>query len=193
MTWANRLSVLRMCLIPPFLALVVTDRPLSALAVFAAAALSDWLDGWIARRYGQRSDLGEVLDPLADKLLVASSYLALSLYQGTSLLAMPFWLTLVVLARDAMLVCGALVIRKTLGPRRFLPSKLGKATTFLQALTVLAALLGGFVPAIAAVFLPLAFLTLASTVISGLHYATQGYTMVLEGRGSDSPKDDRGG
>jgi len=102
---ANWLTVLRILLIPVFVSLLVYRRPGLALIVFAAAAFTDLLDGWVARRRHDQSKLGAFLDPMADKLLLTASFVTL-----TYLKALPFWIAAVVITRDVILVVGALLI-----------------------------------------------------------------------------------
>src|SRR5712692_8117065 len=102
---ANWLTILRIVLIPVFVTLLVYRKLGTALLVFGAAALTDLLDGWVARRQGLSSRLGAFLDPLADKLLLIASFVTL-----TWLKALPFWITAVVFSRDVMLIVGALLI-----------------------------------------------------------------------------------
>lgn len=165
---ANWLTLLRIVLIPGFVTLLVYRRPGWALAVFTLAALTDLLDGWVARWRGMSSRLGAFLDPLADKLLLTASFVTL-----TYLRAVPFWITAVVISRDAMLVVGALlmhVLGVRIDPR---PSWAGKAATLFQVLTILSGLLARYFR------LPLApvwimWLAAILTVASGLQYLVRG-------------------
>ena len=132
---ANGLTVLRILLIPVFVTLLVDRKPGWALFVFSIAALTDLLDGWVARYQGIESRLGAFLDPMADKMLLMASFVTL-----TYLKALPFWITAVVITRDAMLLVGALIVHMVgvrIYPR---PTWVGKAATFFQILTVLAGL-----------------------------------------------------
>ena len=136
---ANWLTILRIVLIPVFVSLLVYRRPGVALLAFAAAAVTDLLDGYVARRRKMQSRLGAFLDPLADKLLLISSFVTL-----TYLKALPFWITAVVLSRDVILIVGALLIHM-LGARVYpRPTWAGKAATFFQILTVLASILSRY-------------------------------------------------
>jgi len=165
---ANWLTLLRILLIPVFVSLLVYRRPGPALIVFALAALTDLLDGWAARHWKDESSLGAFLDPMADKLLLMSSFVTL-----TYLKVLPFWIAAVVISRDVILVLGALLIYM-LGSRiRPRPTGAGKAATFFQVLVVLSGLLAR----VFQVQLPLwsvLWLAAAFTVISGLQYIFQG-------------------
>jgi len=165
---ANWLTVLRILLIPVFVSLLVYRKPGLALVVFVAAALTDLLDGYVARRHGMQSRLGAFLDPMADKLLLVSSFVTL-----TWLKALPFWIAAVVISRDLILLFGALVIHMAGGHIYPRPSRAGKLATFFQVLTVLTGLfsrfvyVGGALPAVM-------WLAAAFTIISGLQYIVQG-------------------
>src|SRR5947209_20296804 len=135
----NWLTVLRILLIPVFVSLLVYRRPGTALAVFCLASLTDLLDGYVARRGGSQSRLGAFLDPMADKLLLTASFVTL-----TYLRALPFWITAVVISRDVILVVGALLIHMVGGRIYPKPTWAGKAATFFQILTVLAAMLSRY-------------------------------------------------
>jgi cardiolipin synthase (CMP-forming) len=165
---ANWLTILRILLVPVFVTLLVYRQPGFALLVFAVAALTDLLDGYVARAHGLATRLGAFLDPLADKLLLTASFVTLAYLK-----ALPFWIAAVVISRDVLLVVGALLIHMVGGwiyPR---PTWMGKAATFFQILTVLTGLTVRYfhVP------LPLgAVLWLAAifTIFSGLQYIVQG-------------------
>ncbi|MGH7279462.1 MAG: CDP-diacylglycerol--glycerol-3-phosphate 3-phosphatidyltransferase, partial [Candidatus Rokuibacteriota bacterium] len=165
---ANSLTILRILLIPVFVSLLVYGRPGAALVVFMVAALTDLLDGWVARIQGSQSRLGAFLDPMADKLLLVASFVTL-----TYLKVLPFWITAVVISRDVMLVVGTLLVYVVGGRIHPRPTRAGKIATFFQVLTVLSGL------AARDFTLPLApdvFMWLAAlfTVVSGLQYLGQG-------------------
>lgn len=165
---ANWLTVLRIVLIPVFVTLLVYRHPGWALAVFALAAFTDLLDGWVARRRGMASRLGAFLDPLADKLLLTASFVTL-----TYLKTLPFWITAVVLSRDVILIVGALVVHMVgirINPE---PTWMGKAATFFQVLTVLTGLLSRYFHVMLA---PTLFIWLAAvfTIASGCQYLIRG-------------------
>jgi cardiolipin synthase len=165
---ANWLTVLRILLVPVFVSLLVYHRPGLALAVFATAALTDLLDGYVARHRGIQSRLGAFLDPMADKLLLISSFVTL-----TWLDALPFWIAAVVISRDIILVVGALAIHMAGGRIYPRPTWAGKAATLFQVVTVLTGLTGRFLGVELGVGL---FVWLAAlfTVASGLQYILQG-------------------
>jgi cardiolipin synthase len=131
----NLITGLRLLLIPPFLWLLLQGRYGGALALFLLAGASDGVDGFLARHYGWRSQLGAVLDPLADKLLMLSAYLALGW-----LAALPWWLVAVVLARDGIIVAGALAYYRLFGRCEMEPLPVSRLNTLLQIVLVLAVL-----------------------------------------------------
>ena len=165
---ANCLTVLRILLVPVFVTLLVYRKPGLGALVFAVAAVTDGLDGWVARRHGMQSRLGAFLDPLADKILLTASFVTL-----TWLKVLPFWITAVVLSRDALLALGTLLIHMV-GARIYpRPTWFGKGATVLQILVVLGGVFGHYtgyrlVPA------PLLWVAAAFTLISGLQYLVQG-------------------
>src|SRR5262245_54989106 len=149
MTTANKITILRILLVPFFIAQVLyyvgsgneLNRLLAILS-FAVAAVSDGVDGYIARRYNQRSELGAILDPLADKLLLVSGVVLLSLDNGYHLERIPLWLTVTIIGRDVIILIGLVVIQFTVGRVVVHPRIIGKVATVLQMTVVLWTLLG---------------------------------------------------
>jgi cardiolipin synthase len=139
LTVANQLTMLRMALVPLLVLLALSREFTWALVVFVVAGLTDALDGYIARHGHQMTTLGAMLDPIADKMLVGSTYAVLT-WSSVVTCAMPVWLTVTLLFRDAMLVVGVLLVNLTSGVRVFPPSRLGKVSTFLNIGTGAAAL-----------------------------------------------------
>jgi cardiolipin synthase len=129
LTYANQLTILRIVLIPAFVLLVVYGRLGAALLVFITAGATDAFDGLIARRAGQRTSLGAWLDPMADKLLLVTTFIVLTLPGITLTNHLPLWLTVAVISRDVVIVGVVAVVNLAVGPRTFRPSLLGKATT----------------------------------------------------------------
>ena len=162
----NLICLIRIALIWPIAAALAAGAMPTALLLFAAAAVSDGLDGYLAKRFNWTSELGKVLDPLADKLLLVTVFV-----EAAWLGLIPWWLTAAVVARDVMIGLGALVYRLWFGPLRGRPTVLSKINTALQLGYVMLVTLD------AAAAVPpremldaAAALTLASTVLSGLHY-----------------------
>ena len=134
-TLPNAITLIRLALIPVFLALELGERHLWALIAFAFALGSDWLDGLLARLLRQRSHLGGVLDPVADKLLVFTALVGL-VWQR----ALPVWILGLVIARDALMLFGAAVVAHKRLDLPTQPSRIGKYATFALGITVLGAL-----------------------------------------------------
>jgi cardiolipin synthase len=132
----NLITGLRILLIPPFLWLLLQGNPGGALALFVLAGASDGIDGFLAKHYNWHSRLGGVLDPLADKLLMLSAYLALG-----ALGALPWWLAGMVLLRDGIIVAGALTYYRLFGAYEMEPLLVSKVNTLLQIVLVGAVLL----------------------------------------------------
>jgi cardiolipin synthase len=143
MTTANKVTILRMLLIPFFvveaLYYVKTGkeifRLLSVLS-FVIAAVCDGVDGYIARRYNQRSELGAILDPLADKLLLVSGIILFSFNHEPYFGSIPLWLTGTILGRDLLLLIGLGVIQMTIGKVKVRPRMVGKVATVFQMICI---------------------------------------------------------
>jgi CDP-diacylglycerol--glycerol-3-phosphate 3-phosphatidyltransferase len=184
MTLANKITIVRLCLIPIFGifawgygASVVRGRPAERARVisvflFMLAAATDGLDGFIARRFNQRSRLGAILDPVADKGLVMTAVVVLALSNRSE--GFPIWFPIAVIGRDAILVAGFLVLSKAIRRVEIRPSKIGKAATLLQITAILWLLLGfrrtgqTYLTTLATLF----------TVASGLGYVADGIRQV---------------
>jgi cardiolipin synthase len=135
LTIANQLTILRIVLVPAFVLLMLYDRLGAALAIFLVAGITDALDGLAARLAGQRTSLGAWLDPMADKLLLVSTFIVLTIPSVPVTNHLPVWLTILVISRDIVIVGFAAVINLAIGPRTFRPSLLGKAATAVFILT----------------------------------------------------------
>jgi cardiolipin synthase len=166
---ANRLTILRILMTPVIAVLLLYKQMGAALVLFLLAGITDGLDGFVARRRGQRTPLGMILDPVADKLLLMSAVLVL-----TVLKELPWWFAILVVSRDLILIGGGFILYMFVGKISMPPSWLGKATTGFQILTVILALLDNFVPALRSTILPVAAVALAFTVASGLDYVYRG-------------------
>ena len=175
---ANQLTIARMVMIPLLITLLLSNHHGWALVVFILAGLTDALDGVIARRYQQSSNLGAILDPVADKLLMTACFVILALpdhprsvpdFEITN--HVPLYLTIVTISRDLFIVMIALVIHLTSGLTRFAPTVLGKMTTVTQVVTIGVVLLFNYWKQEAPVVIgAVVWLTLAMTLASGLHY-----------------------
>jgi cardiolipin synthase len=129
LTLANQLTIVRILLIPVFVLLVVYDYPGWALTIFVTAGVTDGLDGLIARHTGSRTSLGAWLDPMADKLLLVTTFVVLTLPVVNITHHVPLWLTVLIISRDVIIVGVVAIVNMALGPRTFLPSLLGKLAT----------------------------------------------------------------
>jgi cardiolipin synthase len=161
----NILTLLRILLTPLFVILLLRDLYPMALLVFAAASLSDGLDGLIARLLNQRTVLGAYLDPAADKLMLASAFVALAV-----LGALPAWLTVLVIARDVIILLGLAILTLTQKPYEVSPTLMSKCTTTAQIVTVLVTLYDPTRVKLAMLHPVLLWSTAVFTIISGLHY-----------------------
>src|SRR5438128_3998881 len=140
LTTANQLTILRIVFVPVFITLLAYHEIGWALETFVAAGITDVLDGVIARRFGQKTSIGALLDPLADKLLMTTSILILSLPQMEFHNTIPRWLMIIIIFRDVFILLVALITTLMVGWRVFTPSPYGKASTVMQVFTVLAVL-----------------------------------------------------
>ncbi|MGB7922647.1 MAG: CDP-alcohol phosphatidyltransferase family protein [Pyrinomonadaceae bacterium] len=171
----NLLTIFRMVLIPVFVSLLFYQRFGWALFVFVLAGATDGLDGLFARRFDQKTQLGTILDPIADKLLLVSSFIVLSMPSISPQplprhFPVPFWVTAAVISRDIFIVVGAAAINIVTGFKSFRPSWLGKVNTAIQILAIAAILVAASVP-FARGYLPTVYTTVfAFAIFSGVHY-----------------------
>jgi cardiolipin synthase len=167
-TVPNQITLLRLGFLPFFLILISYEHYKWALLVLIAAGLSDAIDGILARRLNQRSALGAYLDPIADKLLLSSSFIILAFKQKLA-----WWLTIIVLSRDVLLLMVAAVILLISGYRPFPPSIYGKLTTGFQILLVFMVVLSAAFPHpwFAAVNHVLVYVVTVLTLFSAFHYS----------------------
>jgi CDP-diacylglycerol--glycerol-3-phosphate 3-phosphatidyltransferase len=189
MTTANKITILRILLIPFFVIEVLyyvrtgnEVHRLLAVWTFAVAAICDGVDGYVARRFNQRSELGAILDPLADKLLLVSGIVVLSFDHHPFLETIPLWLTGTIIGRDVLLLAGMVVIQMTVGKVKVRPRFIGKVATVLQMILVLWILLK-----LGQKWLPYwTYGAAACTGISGLYYVWDG-TRQLSAHPASSP------
>ncbi len=193
MTTANKVTVLRILLIPFFVSLLLSygqtgdDRQRwAALACFGIAAALDGVDGYIARRFNQKSELGAVLDPLADKLLLVSALILLG-FEQDRLTPLPVWVNVTVVSRDVLLILGLGVVHFTVGVVRVRPRWTGKCATVLQMALVLWCLLKWPAP----IQTYLAILATVLTAVSGVQYIWDGVRQLSASpRSGPSPEQD---
>lgn len=182
MNLANRISVFRILLAPAIVASLVYYHPerdalrFVALGLFLVGIASDAVDGYLARRHHQQTQLGTLLDPIADKFLILSALISCATIHGLPVwMRVPAWFNLIVISRDVLLVAGTIVLFAIRGRWNVQPSRLGKWTTFTQMLVIPSVLLG--LP-VAAVTTPLVLVAAALTVLSGIHYVRVGVRLL---------------
>jgi cardiolipin synthase len=168
LTVPNQLTFLRLAFLPFFIIAIKYENYVVALTILVVAGLTDGLDGLLARGMNQKTPLGAYLDPIADKLLLSSSYLALALKGRIA-----WWLAIMVLGRDVLLLVACAVILLTIGYRPFPPSIWGKATTFFEiTLIVLVLVLAVYNEQSLSILLETcSYIVAVLVVISGLHYS----------------------
>lgn len=179
LTLPNILSISRILLIPVFLMMTIQGKAFEALVVFLLAGLTDLLDGLAARQLHQKTKMGALLDPAADKLLATSSYIVLSLPSLKLLNTIPLWLTISVISRDVLIGLGTLIAFKLRGQKRFDPTIPGKASTVCQFSVVLSVLFFNYLQTSPPYLSWLYFATLFFTLVSGIHYITIGFKMIF--------------
>jgi cardiolipin synthase (CMP-forming) len=170
LTVANQVTLLRMLLIPLFVILVVYGRPGWALAVFAFAGATDALDGLIARRAGQKTSLGAWLDPMADKLLLVTTFVVLTVPQTDLLVRIPLWLTILVISRDVVIVITVAIVNIVMGVRTFRPTIWGKIATATYLVTCVVVMWFNFLGHDSILVDMGIWSSLAITLFSGVHY-----------------------
>ena len=172
LTYANQLTILRMVFVPCFVILLIYDHPKAATVLFLIAAVTDGLDGLLARMLKQKTVLGSFLDPMADKILLTAAFITLTVPTLPLVLHIPAWLTILTISRDVLIAVSALIIHLLTKHTQFPPTLLGKCTTTVQLLTVGICLLANFEAQFAAAIFPFAtHAALALTIASGLHYS----------------------
>jgi cardiolipin synthase len=167
-TVPNQLTFLRLGFLPFFIVLIFYEQYAWALLILVLAAATDLMDGFLARSLNQKSALGAYLDPIADKLLLSSSFVVLALEGG-----IPRWVTILVIGRDVLILVTATVILLVSGYKQFPPSIYGKITTGVQILMVVVVLCAAvfnfsFLNALKYV---LAYIVAGFTIFSGFHYS----------------------
>ena len=175
-TLPNVLTVFRMALIPVFVSLLFYQKFLFALAIFIIAGITDGLDGLLARKFHQQSPLGRILDPIADKMMLVTSFIVLSMrgVYPTPIpkhLPIPFWVTITVLSRDVFILVGAAAINMVTGFRAFHPSWPGKLSTVVQIVALATVMLAAQIRVGSGYYLPSVYASVfALTFFSGVHY-----------------------
>ena len=200
MTTANKITIGRFLLIPVFITLAAYYSQsiangaeqigfrIGALAVYAIASLSDFVDGYIARKYNQHTPFGQFFDPLADKMLLLAGVITLSLTGWH--VGLPIWFAVLVIARDVVIMCGVLIIKHFAGAVKMGPKMSSKICTVLQLSCVVWVLLDFRDPERPP--LPLTVLIAAAavfTVVSGVQYLIEGVRQLKEGGHTTPPRE----
>jgi len=178
----NIITLVRVVLTPVFLWLLLDGRLWAAFGVLVVAGTTDVLDGFAARLWGLKTRTGLWFDPAADKLLLTTAFVALTLPAVAGRFALPLWLTAVVIGRDVFIGLGSAIIVLARGPRSFYPTTFGKISTVCQVFAVWGGLLAACLEVTHPALNTLYIVTAASTCISGVHYTSIGIRMLLEPR-----------
>ena len=173
LTAANQLTILRMLLIPAFVILLMYGYRGWALVTFLTAGATDMLDGLIARTTGQNTELGAWLDPMADKLLLVTMFVVLTLPEIGSANRLPLWFTVLVISRDVAIVGTVAVFNLAVGPRTFHPSIFGKVATATYIVTGVVTLYFNYLDQPSRIVTAFIYASLAITIISAGHYLLQ--------------------
>lgn len=182
-----------MVLIPVFVTFLFYQRFILALIAFIIAGITDGLDGLFARRFDQRSQLGTVLDPIADKLMLVTAFVVLSMRNVfpqpvPNHLPIPFWVTAAVISRDVFIIVGAAAINIMTGFRRFRPSWLGKLNTTVQIIAIAIIILAASFPYGTGYYLPTTYaIVFALAILSGTHYVFFASKLLNEDRQTPFP------
>jgi len=175
MNFPNALTLARVLLIPLFVIFLISKSYQNALIMFIIAGITDGLDGLLARIWHQRTELGAFLDPIADKLLLASAFVTLAILR-----IIPGWLTVIVMSRDIIIALGFWVLTLTNHTPTIRPRFTSKMTTCLQILTIIWALFSALHWRGAFLFPIFVKLTAFFTILSGLHYIYIGNKLLTE-------------
>ncbi len=183
LTLANAITLFRILLIVPFVYFIADGAFGWALAIFFAASVSDFFDGFVARKLNQQSAAGRLLDPLADKLLTTAGYIVLAIPRP-HLPSIPVWLAALVVGRDVLIMLGSLVVFLKARRREFKPSVLGKINTFNELGLIVWFLALNSTGYLLVVIPYLYWIVAASVVASGVSYVLTGVRM-LDGKQSE--------
>jgi len=180
LTAPNQLTLLRLALVPAFVILVLYGRTGWALVAFITAGITDGLDGLIARMANQRTSLGAFLDPMADKLLLVSAFVVLTLPNIGLVNTIPLWLTVLVISRDVIIVATVAIVSIALGPRTFRPSVFGKVATATYIMTTVLVMFFNYLGHRSVWVDVGVWASLAVTLVSGLHYVVHARRLINE-------------
>ncbi|WP_457644139.1 CDP-diacylglycerol--glycerol-3-phosphate 3-phosphatidyltransferase [Persephonella sp.] len=169
---ANQITLFRILLVPVFIIFIGYNEPLYALITFFIAGITDALDGFIARKFNQITTLGKILDPIADKTLLISSFFFI--YNSDMSVKFPFWYVVLVISRDIYILVGSAIIYFLKGSLEVKPSIFGKATTFFQILSVIVILLANITTIDILIVDGVIYAATAFTILSTLTYFQEG-------------------
>lgn len=179
MTVPNIITTIRIILAPVFIIYLINDQFFSGLVIFIVCAASDGIDGLVARIFNQKSRLGSFLDPLADKVVLVSAFIALGLIG-----LLPSWLTVLVISRDILILLGVFVLFLYGQKLNIHPALSSKITTCCQFVTVSVVLAKDYLPNLSFSYIYLYYLTALFTIISFLQYMYYWFKMLGEDQGS---------
>lgn len=178
LTLATKITLIRLILVPILVFFTLNGDFKVSFAVFSIAAITDGLDGFVARKFNQRSNLGAILDPASDKILMLTTFAMLSLPKVANPNRIPQWLFLSILIRDLIIVSGVLFLRVFYNVRKFSPSIWGKLTTGFEAVTAGFVFLGNAISSSFNFLIPFYFFTFLFVFISGIDYSWRGLLMI---------------
>jgi cardiolipin synthase (CMP-forming) len=177
----NIITIARLCLVPCFLVASMRQRYTLACVLFVTAAVTDVLDGWLARRLNVRSRVGALLDPAADKTLMVCGFVYYTFARHLPNLAIPAWLTFAVFIRDFLIAVTAYLMYTRVSIKRFPPSVPGKISTVLQAVTLaFVVAVNSFLPGLAKPVEVLFRISLLMTLFSGWGYLRRASLMLKD-------------
>ena len=186
-TLPNLLTFARLVALPFLITAILEGRHGQAFGIFFAAAVTDFVDGFLARNFGMASPLGALLDPLADKLFLVSSFIVFALPSTPTAIHIPLWLVILTATRDLLIVVVALVMALGLGIKAFPPSFLGKANTFAEFSTVVAIMMNNIGRMPVWVAHACFTVTFVLTIASGLNYVFRTSTTLARTTGNPAP------
>ncbi|MGB7296731.1 MAG: CDP-alcohol phosphatidyltransferase family protein [Candidatus Aminicenantales bacterium] len=174
----NTLTLIRIALVPVFASMLLQKRAVGALAVIFLAGSTDVLDGLAARAWNQRTRIGTILDPIADKLLLSTAFILLTVRSLGFSRVIPLWLTAVVIGRDVLILAGGVAIYCIRGPREFPPTVPGKISTVFQVSTIFWVLLSNSVQVTAEGRSAVLSALTSPSVLEGFYLATLLFTVI---------------
>ena len=175
----NLITIFRILLVPFFIIYMINQRILASLVVFVIAGLSDAADGFIARAFHKKTNMGTYLDPLADKILLVSAFITMAMFK-----MLPPWLAVLTVSRDIIILLGVLILVLNNYPVKVKPSILSKATTLFQVVTIIIILFDRYLH-IMLFEIYLLWLVALLTILSGLQYIRNGLFILSKGMNGD--------